>query len=930
MGAPFAACLFLAACSSDGGGGTAGRAGSAGSAGHAGTAGTGGSAGSAGDAGVYDPDSGARSVFSGPTRGSAIALSEDDTLAVAVNRDAGSISVLAITYPDAQPPVLTKKAELDLGTGSEPWQVALSPDGSRAFVVLRKTQELVRIDDLHGTPKIYKRVYVGSEPTALALTPTGAHVYVTSWVDGTVWVVDSASLALEKTLDLNPALLATGLLGDVAARPALAHPRSLAITNDGDGDDADESVLVTEYYAQRTTPEAADGSNADTARVGLVYRVSTYDGSIKTIELLPLADIGFKDQNGNTAGCYPNQLQSVTINGAYAYVTSVCASPRGPIGPSVTTTACTTVTDCASLKLVEPACIIPAAGATQVCADLASTKTTTAPVVSVIDLQASAEAHAATASLNQKWFSLVYEKNKTKDDASRRLPLFANDMAFVPGQNVSYTTANGADAVFRIGHDATGAFKELGTPSVPVINLNPAGIAPETAGGIGPIGIEITHLDHGGRRFGFVANDISHNVSALDFNTQGVAGAPATPAVVETTPLPQKGTPEFNRLRGKKLFNTGLARWSLKGQGWGACQSCHGDGLSDNVTFYFARGPRQSVSLDGSFNSKNPHDQRIFNWTGIFDDVADFEVSNARGVSGGVGAIVLNTDLKTESRIDVVALGHGGLSGAANDLADPKNPLGVATPSVLPDWGDITTYIQNIRSPRAPVASDYDKVALGKDLFAGANCAGCHGNAKWTISDRFYTPSIATNNLLKTTKWTDAVNASGFPKALLPALDPADQNMRFNAPNAQAAGAFDQIVCVLRNVGTFGAAETAVATGGLFPEIRANGAPAQGNQAAGNGYNPPSLLGLNVGAPYLHDGGARSLEALFAEDPEFSVHYRALSPNFLKETGSARAEKVSALVAYLLSIDEDTAPIAAPNLGPNGGSFCALPSGTYE
>jgi hypothetical protein len=75
----------------------------------------------------------------------------------------------------------------------------------------------------------------------------------------------------------------------------------------------------------------------------------------------------------------------------------------------------------------------------------------------------------------------------------------------------------------------------------------------------------------------------------------------------------------------------------------------------------------------------------------------------------------------------------------------------------------------------------------------------------------------------------------------------------------------------------------------------------------------------------LHHGGVRTLEALFSEDPKFATHYRALSPNFLKETGDTRKAKVDALIAFLLTIDENTPVIATPPLGPAGGDFCSLP-----
>ena len=79
-----------------------------------------------------------------------------------------------------------------------------------------------------------------------------------------------------------------------------------------------------------------------TRKTGLVYRVQLSDHSANAIKLAPLADMGFKDGTGAAAGCYPNQLQGIALSSHFAYVVSVCASPRGPTGPKVTTTACAT------------------------------------------------------------------------------------------------------------------------------------------------------------------------------------------------------------------------------------------------------------------------------------------------------------------------------------------------------------------------------------------------------------------------------------------------------------------------------------------------------------------------------------------------------------------------------------------------------------
>src|SRR5688572_13355774 len=132
----------------------------------------------------------------GPSRGSAIVLSADDRVAVSVNRDVGTVSVFHLKYSregysrdgkDSYLPVVTKKAEIDLGKDSEPWQVVISPNGSKAYVVLRKTQEVVRLVDLRGDwPHEEGRAKVGSEPTGIAMTPSGKRLFVSNWVDGTL------------------------------------------------------------------------------------------------------------------------------------------------------------------------------------------------------------------------------------------------------------------------------------------------------------------------------------------------------------------------------------------------------------------------------------------------------------------------------------------------------------------------------------------------------------------------------------------------------------------------------------------------------------------------------------------------------------------------------------------------------------------------
>lgn len=909
-----------------------------------------------GDGGVEQPgkpgqgdagnDDGVSVVLRQPSRGAAVALSDDEQVAVVVNRDTGSASVLAVKYEEGKTTRTEQTYELELGDGSEPWQVVIAPDNETAFVVLRRDQKLVRLSKLSTKPEVSGSVSVGSEPTSLALSPSGRRAYVANWTDGTVSVLDTASLALVDTIDLNPALVKTGYLGDVKARPALAHPRSITVTNDGDLEDYDESLLITEYFAQQVAALQADGLNADVNKAGIVYKVPTADyKDVSTINLAALENIGFKDANGNFAGCYPNQLQSITVNGNYAYVTSVCAAPEGPEGLKLTTKACQSVTDCQGddLKLVDPVCDVAAFGKGKVCQDNAGFKTATSPVVSVIDVKNGKEVPNAAQNLNARFDAFFKETNVT----NKRFPLFMNDLAFVPETGVAYVTGNGIDTVFRLVFDpATGTLEEVGASTAPFIPLAPAGIKPEDAGK-GPIGLAIGAAN---KKFSIVANNITRNAHVLDFNTQAIAGGVAEPSVTQTTALPAKGSDEEKVLLGKDLFNTGRARWSLNGEGWGACQSCHSDGLTDNVSWFFGRGPRQSTSLDGSFASKDPSDQRIFNHTATRDEFADFEI-NTRNTSGGAGAIVLAKSVPPVflDRIDIQALKLAELDGSSLDASDPANPLGLgfnavtgqvvvgqkfidpnsmAAGGLLDDWLNITRYAQTIRTPRAPSNLKPELVEAGEKLFTKyGSCQGCHGGAKWTVSKLFYKPGVEVTAALKVS--TFAVPA-GFPSALLPAQDPQDFKLVINAGG-------ESVQCVERNVGTFNVAEPGigiaelrgtnmkdVAQGGgvaLRPNADGDNDPTN-DPKAGIGYNVPSLLGAATAAPYLHAGNARTLEALLQDT--FQKHHRALAPNFLQETDPALVQgQIDELVQYLLSIDEDKPTVDLPKVaGASGGALC--------
>jgi len=832
-----------------------------------------------GDSGSTDGavDAPAPTARTTPTNGSAIAITKDDTISVAANRLTGDVTIAKLDLGGATP--LTKVADLDLGAGSEPWAVVIGNDDDTAYVITRKSQAVRKITGLKSTPKLEVAAgKTGSEPTGLAISPTGQELYVANWSDGTVTVIKTSDLSTIKTIDLNDALAKSGMLGPsvTAGRPGLSHPRALVVTNSGDGVDSDETLYVTEFFSQaRTDTLPTDGGRFDVARQGVVYAVKLSDASVSTVTIAPVADTGFKDSAGNTTGCFPNQLSAAAINNGRVYVTSVCESPRGPTGPVVSGG----VTNPANFK-------------TQIHAG-----------IFVVDTATKKELPAQGILLN-KAFQKLYDDGAVPDDATRRMPLIPSDLAFAATTKVAYVTSYGSDAVFRVAYADDGSLKEVGASTQKFINLGASGNL--------PVGIASANTGVATKPFAIALNETSRNFSVIALSTQTVAATVAASgtAVSDVT------------LRGQKFFATGLGRWSFKGQGWNSCASCHPDGLTDNVTWYFARGPRQTTSLDGTYgDKKDATKRRVLNWTGIFDEVHDFEL-NTRGNSGGLGAVVWKNSAppSADDRIvfDGAAVAGGqkasaspqaGLNGAVASMVTGVSGAcadGDATcnKSVLKDWDEIDEYVKKIRAPKRPSNLDAAKVTAGEALFKANNCAACHGGSTWTISRVFYAPSEANNSVAGLLRTKEYTLPAGFPAALNPAANVTARKATLRWPDASTAGANDQIQCVLRDVGTF-------ATSGVFPtgivlaEVRADmTTTAQG----ATGFNPPSLLGMVTGAPYFHGGNARTLEEAFGAT--FEKHHKALSTLF-----SPSATELAQLVAYVSSIDNDSTVVPVPTSG---------------
>jgi DNA-binding beta-propeller fold protein YncE len=765
-------------------------------------------------------------TLSRPSRSSTITISDDETLVAMVNPDDDSISV----FQTANDTRLSK-----VPTGDEPSSIVIAPDSTTAYVANRADGTVVKVTGIDtATPTVGTPLGVGSEPTGLALSPSGATLFVAELAEGRVTVINTAPFTIAGTID-----------GPV-------NPRTIAVTNDGDTDDADELLIVPEFFGEPT----AGGEGKDDGRTGRVRIYQLSDLTPGTPILFAPLDSGF------TVMTSPNQLWAMALRSNRIYVTSVSAPPATPLQFDRNVFA----------------------------------------VVYVGDLDARAPVNDPGGTTNL---------TKAVVDQVATRPRFVvgdvSDMDFIPNSNVSYVVSRGADVVQRVTWN-DGVSIDLGSAANDQINV----LGNQTIGLCqGPTGIA---LKSDATR-AYLNCWVSQTLGVIDLTAQALTKA------VESSPPPGDALGQSVQ-RGKRFYHTGRGRWSnaggsgpggvgvggngaVGGEGWSSCASCHPDGLTDNITWVFGTGPRQTVSQDGSF-SHGPgiQKQKIFNHTGIFDEHHDFE-GNTRGVSGGLGAITSAAQLADCSNLTLetqVAL-QAGLGPPMKDIADdPGQAL-----CQHKDWDDIDNFVKTIRPPRSIRSAPTDSVTRGRTLFeTQGQCHKCHASGGWTLSRRFFTPSAVTNATLAVTDFTKPVawpaTWTYTPRTLISNQPAIVGDGTGPAEAAPIGGA--QVACVLRNVGTFGVPGDAPATDAL--ELKANATRAQGR----GGYNIPSLYGLALGAPYLHHGQALTLDDLFSSSA-YDFHTNAGAANF-SVTLAANPQNVVDLVNFLLSIDADTAELSPP------------------
>ncbi len=752
-------------------------------------------------------------VLKRASKSGAIAFTGDVKYVVAVNPENDSISVFR-TSDD------TKTAELPVG--DEPVSVVIHPDDNTAYVALRGDAKVVKINNIRTSPALAGSVNVGSEPTGVALTPTGAKLVVTEFAESRVALIDTATMTLSTTKNI-------------------VNPRAVAISNDGDTDDNDEKIVITEFYGRATGTEATDAS-----RTGAVRLLSSSNLADQGEVLFPPVSPGAFVPTSTG----PNQLASVAIAGDKFYVTAVAASPDGI--PTFN-------------ENVFPLVLIGSVSS--------GTK------LGTISL---ADAIKAQVPTGRNFMADVY------------------DLAFV-GNSLAYILARGADEITRTLFTSDTAVTLGATVSgTPVPQIDLLANAAST-GCQNPIGVVTAHNVSITAKM-YVDCWVSRSVTVVDLNQQKAI------AKIASSSAPAAGL-ETDINKGRRFYFTGRARWS--NESWSSCGSCHPDGLSDNITWRFPAGPRQTTSMDGTFShGAGAQKQRILNWSAIFDEVHDFE-RNTRGVSGGLGAITTGTcggNLSGETKLSLNPndATNTDLNGLKVQLGAPSIQEiqdGVVTgPSCVKDWDEINIFVKTIRPPKARTTADAASVDRGLTLFRQGGCAQCHGGAGWTLSRRFFTPLSATNTALATTAFNDL----GAPK----------HTTQIQAEPTATAGVFiapAQVSCVLRRVGSFGVSGDTTATDTLERKGVTGFPRAQGEFA---GYNIPSLYGLSVAGPLLHHGQAKTLDELFG-DAKYAAHRLAGSPVF--NSGNPLAgQDLSDMKNFLFSIDA----AKTEESPPSGSELC--------
>ena len=820
-----------------------------------------------------------------PTNSSPISMSADGKLVWVVNPGSDNVAVINTA---------TNKVIKKVAVGDEPQSVALDAANRYAYVANTADGTVTIIRITNANPNNFKAVVAkdlgnkgkilsGAEPWDIVASPDGRRIYVANSSQDTITVIDATRRFSRAGKLISPSLIGyINLRGSKCSANKQRHfqPRGLAVTKDS------SRLFVTQFFSFER-PGSAQVN--DQGRQGLVCRidVSSTSRNIKSykpigrIAILP-RDTGFtidKDGNGTAdpTFAWPNQMQSIVIRGGQAFLPNIAASPEGPLRFNVDTEAFVNVIDGIN-------------GANQ----------TDGSAGKFLNLHLGA---------------------RTPEPGKKKL-FFANPWAIAftnqSGAGHAYVVSAGADLLVKLDVAGNGKLSFTGgTSTTRYIDLNNPN-DPSTDGveaGKNPQGIVINKA---GTR-AYVENFVSRNVSVVNLQTDKVI------RVIKTAPLPAPGSQEERNLIGAEIFFSSRGHFDrppgttvstderLSSDGWQSCASCHFKGLTDSVVWAFGTGPRKSVPLNATFNPSNRNQQRVLNYSSIFDEVQDFEL-NIRNVSGpgplAAAQACANPPPPPGAATSTFDPNHGLLFAdnnnfnqapcLINSLPAPANAgrheFTVTLPgssTAVPALTALKEWVQfAVRTPDAPFknaslgagALKRADVIAGQKLFEQQGCTSCHGPPLFTTSIKDFTSPPAATEIFNERTGTFTGNPVGNPYLNRFLRDIGSFNI--GVPNGgNPLGS---------NIGGPEKASSAIVGGVTQPAQDALGKD-YNNDGKGNGFSPPSLLGIDASPPYYHNGACETLACVLTD-----VKHRTANGTLPDKLSSAAAR--NKVVAFLRAL----------------------------
>lgn len=818
-------------------------------------------------------------VFAQPTYSSPIAISSDNRLVWVVNPRDDTVSVIRTD---------TNVELASINVGDEPRSVAVDPNNTFAFVAnaAGSSVTVIKINNANFvgfSAVVEKTIVTGAEPWNIVISPNGARVFVANSAQDTISVINAATRTLIGQVNLRNSLC------NDPDRQRHFQPRGLAVTQNN------TQLFVTRFLS---FTKAGGQQGLDNGKEGLVCRLNINTASnviggyvpAQAIRLVSRATGFTVDRNGDgvrdATSAFPNQMQSIVIRGSRAFLPNIAASPQGPL-------------------------------------------------VFNVDTQAFLTQIGGVGAANQTDGGALNLHLGARDpEPGKKRLFFANPWAIAfsnqSGAGNAYIVSAGSDLIVKLNVAANGIVSfTVDSDTTRYIDLNDPTKAATSGANAGknPVGIVINSA---GTR-AFVANFVSGNVSIVNLLNDTVL------KVVQTGDLPPAGSSLERVAVGAEMFFSSRGHFNrpagttvstderLSSEGWQNCASCHFNGLTDGVVWQFGAGPRKSVSLAGSFNPKVPAEQKVLNYSAIFDEIEDFEL-NIRAVSGPGNLAAPLACANPPPAASAFDPNHGLLIGDNGDVdlapcvinAFGKRNSGrqqltvdpVGATAAVPALTALRQWVQAaVRTPNGPLDSTeiaggvpIAQINAGRALFDAQQCSNCHSGGLWSTSVKdFVSPPAGAEIACEVL----AANAPAGSSCLTPPAFGNPVGAQYLSRFLEDVGSFNLGVPgkgnpIGLNIGAIEKAAPALAAGVSQPPQDALGIDYNGD-GKGEGFNVQSLLGNHAVQPYMHNGACESLWCVVSD-----VKHRTANGT-LPDILNTAAERAN-VARFLESIDDKTVP----------------------